>query len=93
MSFWQIKKKLNQTRKFNRTRYHIINSRLKAFEKDGYLRKAGETKSKAGSYITIYESTNKACFALILDSLELENLINELDETATLSIVSLILSR
>lgn len=92
-SIWDIKKQLSKTRGFRRTHYHNINTRIKALEKDGYIRKAGEAESKAGSNIALYEATAKATFAILLDSLCLDDLINELDEIASLSIVSLIITR
>jgi hypothetical protein len=92
-TIWDIKKQIAKIRGLKQTRYHNINTRVRALEYKGYLRKIGERETKAGGKALLYETTSRAHFALLVSSLCLDVLIDELDEITTLTIVSLIVSR
>jgi hypothetical protein len=87
---WEIAKQLCAIRGLKRTRYHTVNTRIKALTNTSYLRKAGEKETKAGAKATLFEITAKALFALVLDSLSLDDLINDLDEITATTFTSLI---
>ena len=89
-TIWEIKKQITTLRDLKKTRYHNINTRVRALESKGYLRRVGERENKAGGTSILYEATAKASFVLLMDSLCLDQLINELDEVATLTITSVI---
>ncbi len=93
LAIWDIKKQVSQTRGLKRTRYSVVNTRVRSLETAGYLRKTGERETKVGGKTSVYETTAKALFALLLNSLCLDDLINELDEISTLTIISLAVSR
>jgi len=80
-------------RGLKQTRYHTINTRVKALQCKGYLSATGERETKAGGRAIMYEVTAKAMFALLVNSLCLDNLANELDEITTLAIVGMIATR
>ena len=91
-TIWDITKQVTKSTGL-KTRYHNVNTRVKALERMNLVRKTGERNTKAGGKAALYGATAKAQFALLLDSLCLENLLDELDEDATLAIISLILAR
>jgi hypothetical protein len=93
LTIWDIKKQVVARRGFKQTRYHNINTRVKALESQIYLRKIGERETKAGGKAALYEATARAYFALLVGGLHLDDLINQLDEIETMTIVSLIVSR
>ena len=93
LTIWDLKKAIDQTRGLKKTRYHNVNTRVKALENEGYLRKNGERNTKAGSKTYLYEATPKATVALLVDSLCLDDLINQLDEITAITIASLIAAR
>lgn len=92
-TIWDVKKQIATTRGFKQTRYHNINTRVRDLESKGYLRKIGEKETKAGGKAALYEATSKAYLALLMNSLLLDDLMDELDEIATLTIVGLIATR
>jgi hypothetical protein len=92
-TIWDIKKQIAKIRGLKQTRYHNINTRVRALENKGFVRKIGERETKAGGKAILYEATARAFFALLLNSLCLDKLIEELDEITTLTIGSLIAAR
>lgn len=92
-TIWEITKQVKILKGLKRTRYHNINSRVKALEADCFLRRVGEKETKTGGKSALFETTEKAVFALLLDSISIDKLIKELDEVATLSLISQIATR
>jgi hypothetical protein len=93
LTIWEIKKEIDQIRGLKKTRYHTVNTRVRSLETGGYLRKIGEKETKAGSRANLYEATPKAIVSLQIDSLYLDDLIEELDELTAITIASLIAAR
>ena len=89
-TIYDIHKRIIQIRALKNTRYANVNTRAKTLEKAGFLRKTGSKETKAGFKATLYEATSRALFALLLSSIDLDVLIQELDEIATLTILSAI---
>jgi len=48
MTIYDIWKKLRGQRDFAYIRYHIVNRRVRALERQGYIEKSGERKTKTG---------------------------------------------
>lgn len=86
-------KENRQKRNLKNTLYANVNTRVRVLEQDGYLRKNGIKETKAGFNAVLYEATSRAYFALILSSLNLDDLILELGENATMTILSEIATR
>jgi hypothetical protein len=82
--------KLIRPKRGIKLRYATVNARVRALERDGYLRKAGSKETKAGFMVTLYEATAIALFAQVFRATNFDNLILELSETAALTIVSAI---
>ena len=90
LTIYDLHKLIAKIRGFKTLRYGNVNTRVKVLEKDGYLRKTGSRNTKAGFKATLYETTSRALFALLVNSLDLDYLILELDEISTLTILSII---
>ncbi len=92
-TIYDLHKQVIKTNGLKRTRYGNVNARVKALEETNYVRKAGLRNTKAGFKANLYEATARACFALLLSSLDLDDLIQELDEISTLTILGVIVAR
>ena len=71
-------------------RYASVNKRVRSLEKSGYVRKKGSKKTAMGIEVAIYELTEKAQLAMLLDSIGLEELFTKLDEASASAILALI---
>ena len=91
-TIYDIYRKITQTKTLE-TRYANVNTRVRALEETGYIRKIGVKETKAGFKANLYEATARAYFVIIVSSLDLDDLIGELDEIAMLTIVSTIVAR
>lgn len=89
-TIYDIHKKILQSYSLKITRYANVNTRVKTLEKEGYVRKIGSKETKAGFNAILYEATSRALFALLLSSLNLNDLILELDEISTITVLSTI---
>ncbi len=93
LTIWDITKRVNKKKGFKHTRYAVVNTRVRILEEKGYLGEASKKQTKTGGVAILYEATSKAIFALLLDSLDMDVLIQELDEIGTLTILATIVSR
>jgi DNA-binding PadR family transcriptional regulator len=93
LTIYDLHKRITSTKGFKTLRYGNVNTRVKALEKEGYVRKIGTKNTKAGFKASLYEATSKALFALLINSLDLDDLILELDEISTITILSTIVTR
>lgn len=89
-TIWDLKNQITKNRSLKRTRYHNVNSRVKALERLAFVRKIGERATKAGSKAFLYEATPRAHFAMLLDSFCPDELIDKLSEETLLAVVSLV---
>ena len=91
-AMWDIFRKVGRMRGFKRTKYAVINTRVKALEAKGYLKKTGERDTKQGGETALYKMTARARLAVKLSCQTIDDLINELDEDAALIILKAICS-
>jgi len=92
-TIYDMHKRILQSRGFKNTRYANINTRVKALEEKGYLRKIGSKETKAGFKAALYEATSRTYLALLISTIDLDKLILELDEMTTFTIMSSIAAR
>ncbi len=92
-TIYDLHKRVIKTKGLKGTRYGNVNARVRALEETRYVRKAGVRNTKAGFKANLYEATARAYFALLLSSLDLDELIQELDEISTLTILSVVAAR
>ena len=74
-------------------KYAVINIRVKALEAKGYLRKTGERATKQGGETFLYEITPRAKLAMALSAQNIDDLINELNDDAALTVLKVIRSK
>jgi hypothetical protein len=89
-AMWDILRQIDRLKGFKHTKYAVINIRVKALETRGYLRKTGERDTKQGGETILYEMTARAQLAVALSSRHIDDLLNELDEDAALTILNAI---
>ena len=93
IAVWNILGIINELRGFKRTKFAVVNERVKALVAQGYVRKAGVRSKKQGGETVLYEITVRTELALALYSESLETILDELDESAELTMLSIIVSR
>jgi hypothetical protein len=87
-TIYDVHKQLKYLRDLRFIRYGNINRRVRSLEKLGFIRIAGMKKTKAGFEATLYEVAAKACLALLLDSISLDEMLCQMDEGSALGILS-----
>ncbi len=92
-TIWDLRKKVAIMKGLSRTRYHNVNVRVRSLEQKGYLKRSGIRETKAGFTANLYEVSSRALCAMLLSSLDLNSLIEELDDISTLTIMALVAIR
>ena len=75
---------------FKDTHYGTIKKRIKHLEETGYLKQAGSRKTQPGSEGILYEATFKALAALKLNTTDLEDLFEHMDEATAMELLALL---
>ena len=91
-AMWDILRNVGKIRGFKRTKYAVINTRIKALEDEGYLNKTGTRDTKQGGKTILYELCAKTKLAILLDSKNIDDILNQLDEKSALTILTIIRS-
>lgn len=86
-TIYDIHKEVKTQRKLRHTRYATVNKRARALEALGYVKKIGVKKTKAGFEAIIYELTARTYLAILLDSINLDELVTRADETTASAIL------
>lgn len=86
LTIYAIHKEVKARKGLRHTRYASINKRVRSLRELGYIRRVGAQKTKAGFEASIYELSTKAYLAILLDSVNLEDLFKRTDE-ATASVI------
>ncbi len=95
LSIWDMMKRINANRKrgSRKVLYHNVNTRVRDLEAEGFLRRVGEKETKAKDTAALYAATAKAYFAQLVNSLDIDELINELEEAEILAVTAIIAVR
>lgn len=88
LTIYDVYKEVRVRRKLGHTRYASVNKRARSLEKLGYIKRIGAKKTKAGFRSSIYELTTKACLAILLNSINLEDLLKRVDEPTASAILA-----
>ena len=67
-----------------------VNKRVRALQQQGYLKEVNIKSTKAGFEATEYELTIRTYLALMLDSINLEDLLNRMEEDVAAEILAAI---
>jgi len=89
-TIYGIHKTVKTRRRLRHVRYASVNKRVRALEESGYINKIGAKKTKAGFEASIYELTAKAYLAILLNSINLDELVTQVDEATASAILAAI---
>ena len=71
-----------------RDSYSVVNRRIRKLREQGYLKKVGETRTKAGFQASLYGLTAKAYLALLLKNIDFETLLERINEQTALALIA-----
>jgi len=92
LTIYEIWHKLRDHADFAYIHYHIVNRRVRALEKRGYVGKSGERKTKTGFMAILYQLTARAYLAILLDRISLDSFLEKAQESSILSLVLEVIS-
>ena len=90
LTIYDIHKEVKARRGLRRTRYATVNKRVRSLEELRHVKRISVKKTKAGFEASIYELTARACLAILLNSINLNELVMYVDEATTLTILGTI---
>jgi DNA-binding Lrp family transcriptional regulator len=86
-TIYDIHKEIKTRRRLRHVRYATVNKRVRALTESGYIKKTGAKKTKAGFKASIYELTARAYLAILLNSINLDDLLKRVDEATASAIL------
>jgi len=89
-TIYDIHKEVKTRRRLRHVRYATVNKRVRTLEKSRYIKKIGSKKTKAGFKASIYEVTARAYLAILLNSVNVEDMLKRLDEATASAILAAI---
>jgi len=89
-TIYDIHKHVRTFRGLRYTYYGNVNKRVRTLQQFGYVKEVSIKSTKAGFEATEYELTTRAYLALMLDSINLEDLLNRMDENIASEILAAI---
>jgi Trm5-related predicted tRNA methylase len=89
-TIYDIHKHVRTFRGLKYTYYGNINKRVRALQQLGYVKESNIKSTKAGFEATEYEPTTRSYLAIMLDSINLEDLLNRMDEDVASEILAAI---
>jgi hypothetical protein len=90
LATWDILRNVCKMWGFKRTKYAVINARIKALEDEAYLKKTGNRDTKQGGKTILYELCAKTKLAIALNARNLDDILDQLDEKSALTILKII---
>jgi len=92
LTIYDIWRKLKDQRDFAYLRYHIVNRRVRVLERQGYVEKSGERKTKTGFAANLYQPTARAYLAMLVNRMNLEDFIEKAPEAKILTALAALIS-
>ena len=89
-TIYDIHKHVRTFRGLKYAYYGNVNKRVRTLEQLGFVKEVGVKSTKAGFEAIEYELTIRAYLALMLDSINLEDLLNRMDEDVASEILAAI---
>jgi DNA-binding PadR family transcriptional regulator len=86
-TIYDIHKEVRKQKGLAKTRYSSVNKRVRTLEKTGFLNKTAVKETKAGFKASIYELAFRAYLAMILNSINLDTLLINIDESSAQTIM------
>jgi len=87
LTIYDIHKQVKTRRGLRHFRYPSILKRVRSLQEQGYLKKTGARKTKAGREASVYTLTAKAQLAVVLDSINLDKFFTRVDEATASAIL------
>ena len=87
-TIYDIHKHVRTFRGLKHTYYGNVNKRVRSLDQLGYLKGVNVKSTKAGFEAVEYELTARAFLALMLDSINLEDLLSRIDEDVAVEILA-----
>jgi len=91
-TIYDIHKHVRTFRGLKYTYYGNVNKRVRALQQQGYLNEVSVKSTKAGFEATEYELTTRTYLVLLLDSFNLEDLLNRIDEETASEVLAAMIS-
>jgi len=92
LTIYDIWQRSRDQRDFAYIRYHIVNRRVRALERQGYIEKSGERRTKTGFAAVLYQLTPRAYLATLLDTINLDDFIEKAPDASILNVIEAIIS-
>jgi len=90
ITIYDIWQKLRDQKDLAYIRYHIVNRRVRALERQGFIEKSGERKTKTGFATVLYQLTIRAYLAILLDKIDLDDFMEKATDASILSAIAAI---
>jgi len=89
-TIYDIHKEVKALKGLRYTRYASVNKRVRSLEESRYIMKTGTKQTKAGFKASTYELSVIAYLALLLSSINIDNLLMYVDEATALTLLGAI---
>jgi hypothetical protein len=87
---YDILKNVTSLRGFRHKKYAVIDSRIKALQKQDRLKIVGQRKTKQGGETDLYALCERTKLEIVLDSIGIEKWLSQLDEKSASFILKII---
>jgi len=77
LTIYDLWRRLRTQRDFAYIPYNTVNRRVRALEEHGYIEKSGERETKTGFAAKLYQLTNRAYLAMLLNRINLDNFVEK----------------
>ena len=88
LTAYQVYKHIRKRKEFEGKYYSVVNRRIRKLREQGYLKKVGKIRTKAGFQASLYELTAKVYLALLLKNLNFETLLERINEQTALALIA-----
>jgi len=87
LTIYDIWQKLRDQKDFAYIHYHIANRRVRALERQDFIQRVGERRTKMGLMAALYQLTARAYLAIVLDKIDLDDFIEKAPDDIVLSVL------
>ena len=91
-TIYNIHKEVKTKKGLRYIRYASVNRRVRFLGDSGYIQKIGIKRTKAGFQASVYKLATKAYLALLLNSVNLDELLKQIDESTAEALLSNIMN-
>ena len=77
---YELHKNVRSVKILRGTHYANVKKRVRSLEQLGYVKRIGVRKTKAGFESTVFEMTSRAYLAILMDSIDFDDLLARMSE-------------